>query len=85
MAIAEAYYRMGNNFSILGRKLDTVSLLETGDQFVERVRFHSPADGSLNEQMDRNIGYMTSVENLTWNYAAIISTLAARQAVIFQK
>ncbi len=85
LAIAEAYYRMGSNFKIKGRKLDTLSLLETGDQFVERVRFHSPADGSLNEQMDRNTGYMTSVENLTWNYAAILTAFSARQAVIFQK
>ncbi len=85
LAIAEAYYRMGNKFSIMGRKLDSLSLLETGDQFVERVRFHSPADGSLNEQMDRNTGYMTSVENLTWNYAAVLSALSARQAVIFGK
>ncbi len=85
LALAEAYYRMGFDFSVRGRRLDSKSLLETGDQFVERVRYHAPANGLLNEQMDRNTGYMTSVEDLTWNYAAIISTLSARRTMIFRK
>lgn len=66
LAVAEMYYRLG--------------LAAMGDEFVARVIFHANGDGSLAEQMQRNTGYMCSAENLTWNYAAILTTARARSA-----
>jgi GH15 family glucan-1,4-alpha-glucosidase len=44
------------------------------DQFVERVKYHAHTDGSLDEQIDRYTGQMTSAHDLTWNYAALLTT-----------
>jgi len=68
LAVAEYYYKIGQ--------------IEKGDEFVARVQYHAPASGNLNEQIDRNNGYMKSVEDLTWNYAAILTTLIARDKAI---
>jgi glucoamylase len=54
------------------------ALHDEGDALVLRVRTHAHPDGSLNEQIDRNTGYMTSAADLTWNYAQLLSTLNAR-------
>lgn len=64
LAMAEYYYKIGQT--------------EKGDAFVERVKYHAHPGGNLNEQIDRNSGHMKSVEDLTWNYAAIITTFLAR-------
>ena len=52
-----------------------------GDAELACVRAHAGPDGSLSEQMDRDSGYMTSARDLTWNYASILSALAARDAL----
>lgn len=55
------------------------ALTVKGDQFMKRVRLHGNPDGSLSEQIDRNSGYMTSAEDLTWSHASIITANAARK------
>ena len=81
LALAEAYYRAtSETLRTGGVKTRAAKWLAQGDLFVERVRFHANADGSLSEQMDRNTGYMTSVPDLTWNYAAVLSTYWERNA-----
>lgn len=76
LAAAEICYQLAAHSSY-------VSLAEAwvarGDAFVQRAQFHSNADGSLSEQMDRDSGYMTSASDLTWNYAAILTTSWARE------
>ncbi|OGT55992.1 MAG: hypothetical protein A3F14_03240 [Gammaproteobacteria bacterium RIFCSPHIGHO2_12_FULL_43_28] len=79
LAIAEAYYRYANALNAKGQTDAAVIIQKRADQFVERVRYHAHVNGSLNEQIDRNTGYMTSVEDLTWNYAAL---LQARQSML---
>ena len=59
LALAELHYRSGRPL--------------LADRFVERVKFHKNADGSLSEQIDRFTGFMTSAADLTWNYAAILT------------
>jgi glucoamylase len=49
-----------------------------GDGFLRRVRYHSFPDGSLSEQMNRYTGFMQSANDLTWNYASILTTLQHR-------
>lgn len=81
LAIAEAYYHSARELQRNGNKGRAAEATSIADQFVARVKYHAHADGSLNEQIDRNSGYMTSVDDLTWNYAAILTAAAARNAV----
>lgn len=89
LAFAEVYYRMPRtgNLNKFTNKLTIkesdpknaqLSSLQKADLFVARVQYHANPDGSLNEQIDRNNGYMSSVSDLTWNYAAIISTYSIK-------
>lgn len=71
LGVAEALYRSAH----AEKSIQIAQANEMlADQLVLRVKFHAYPDGSLSEQMHRDTGYMTSAENLTWNYAAIIST-----------
>ena len=65
LAVAEFYFRTGD--------------FARARSFVERVHTHANSDGSLSEQMNRITGFMTSASDLTWNYAAVISTHQASQ------
>ena len=78
LAIAELYYKAAKEMKTNGQARTSAMLSEKADHFVERVRYHSHPSGSLNEQYDRNTGYMMSVEELTWNYAAILTTYWAQ-------
>jgi len=71
LAIAEAFYEAAALALQKGDTQQAANFANRADQFVERVKYHAHADGSLNEQIDRNNGYMTSVSDLTWNYAAL--------------
>jgi glucoamylase len=53
-----------------------------GDGFMRRVRYHSNPDGSLSEQMNKSTGFMQSANNLTWNYASILTTLRHRSGSV---
>jgi glucoamylase len=57
-------------------------LKTSGDSFMAEVRAHANPDGSLSEQIDKNTGYMTSANDLTWNYASVLSALQARDAFV---
>lgn len=46
---------------------------DTGESFLRRIKFHTPADGSLWEQMNRDTGFMTSAPDLTWSYASFLT------------
>lgn len=74
LAMAELSYRQAS-------AVGDMSLKAFGDTFVERVRRHAYPDGSLSEQIRKDNGFMTSATDLTWNYAAVLSALAARQAL----
>lgn len=81
LAFAEAYYRAAAEAISQRQNLKGQQWLQKGDAFLARVQFHAHSNGSLNEQIDRNNGFMTSVEDLTWNYGAILTTYLARQKV----
>jgi glucoamylase len=53
-----------------------------GDAFLETVRAFTPASGDLAEQFDQTTGEQTSAKHLAWSYAALISCVAARRAVL---
>ncbi len=56
--------------------------ISRGDAFLETVRAYTPDNGELSEQFDQRTGVQTSARRLAWSYAAFISCLAARRAVI---
>jgi glucoamylase len=53
-----------------------------GDGFLETVRAFTPASGDLSEQFDQRTGKQTSAKHLAWSYAAFISCVTARRAVV---
>lgn len=57
---------------------DRDALLGRGDGFMATVRALTPADGALSEQVDRETGAQTSARQLTWSYAAFVSTARLR-------
>jgi glucoamylase len=57
-------------------------LIARGDAFLETVRKFTPDSGELSEQFDQNTGVPNSAPQLAWSYAAFISSVAARDAVI---
>ena len=58
------------------------ALLQRGDAFLETVRTFTPPPGDLSEQFDQKTGAQTSARHLAWSYAAFISCLSARRAVV---
>jgi glucoamylase len=82
LAVAEVYYRAATELRAKGDNNGATDMIAKGDEFVARVQYHAHADGALNEQIDRNNGYMTSVEDLTWNYAAILTSSQARKQAV---
>jgi GH15 family glucan-1,4-alpha-glucosidase len=53
-----------------------------GDGYLETVRRYTPENGELSEQFDQRTGAQTSARHLAWSYAAFISCLVARRAVV---
>jgi len=53
-----------------------------GDAYLETVRAFTPASGDLSEQFDQRTGEQTSAKHLAWSYAAFISCVTARGAVL---
>lgn len=80
-AVAEFYYKRAYDLADTDRG-GALEAIRIGDTFAERVRQHTPPDGSLSEQFSRHTGYMTSVENLTWSYASSISAALAREKAV---
>lgn len=82
LAIAETLYKVATMRIQNGRSRENaLRLVREADHFIDRVRYHAHPDGSLNEQIHRDSGYMTSVEHLTWSYAALVTAEAARAQV----
>ena len=49
-----------------------------GDNYLRRVRMHTPENGSFSEQFSRLDGHQVSAHDLTWSFASFLSTLSAR-------
>ncbi len=75
LAAAEYSYEMSLR---VNRKFDVNYWFNKGDEFLQRVQLHANPDGSLAEQIHRDTGFMVSAADLSWNYAAILTTADAR-------
>lgn len=80
LAYAESLYEYANLLKRHGKFAHAIKVTNYADQFVARVKYHAYPDGSLDEQMNRDTGYMTSARDLTWNYAALLTTRQAATA-----
>jgi glucoamylase len=69
-------------FLAAAHSADAAGWIRRGDAFLETVRTYAPANGELSEQFDQNTGAQTSARHLAWSYAAFISCIAARRAVV---
>ncbi|MBV8574282.1 MAG: glucan 1,4-alpha-glucosidase, partial [Acetobacteraceae bacterium] len=56
--------------------------IERGDAYLQTVRAFTPQSGEMSEQFDQRTGAQTSARHLAWSYAAFISCVCARRAVI---
>ena len=52
------------------------------DGFLAINKKYTPADGSLSEQYDKNVGTPMSAHDLTWSYASALTAFAARKGTI---
>jgi glucoamylase len=68
-------------FRAADRAPDPRELLARGDAFLETVRRFTPANGEMSEQFDQTSGAPRSAPQLAWSYAALISSVAARNAI----
>lgn len=85
LAMAEFHFKLAAELTqIKSLRKYSKSIFEIGNQMVARVQFHAHPDGSLSEQIDRYSGYMTSADNLTWNYAAILTCFWAKQNAVLE-
>ncbi|ORZ01363.1 Six-hairpin glycosidase-like protein [Syncephalastrum racemosum] len=55
------------------------AMAHEADQFLATIQFHQRANGSLSEQFNRHTGFEMGARDLTWSYAAFISSANARQ------
>lgn len=53
-----------------------------GNGFLEAVRAFTPMSGDLAEQFDQRTGEQTSAKHLAWSYAAFVSCVTARNALV---
>jgi glucoamylase len=60
--------------------LRDATLVAHGDAILDAVRAHVPESGALSEQFHPATGTQLSARNLTWSYAAFITTWHARNA-----
>lgn len=73
-AVAEALYRYAFTLNMHHQQQEAQSVEAYADQFVARIKYHTPSDGSLSEQIHRETGAMMSAPDLTWSYAALLTT-----------
>lgn len=49
-----------------------------GDAFMRTVKFYTPGDGHLSEEIDRDSGVPVGAADLTWSYASVLTAAFAR-------
>ncbi len=62
-------------------KLLQQGLKARGDLFMARLRLHTPPEGAMAEQFERNDGHPVSARDLTWSYASFLSAFESRKAL----
>jgi glucoamylase len=76
----EAGRKYGPNDAVYQAALARLKSL--GDEFLDVVRRHASAQGSMSEQFDRVTGFERGANDLTWSYGAFLQAARARDAVM---
>jgi glucoamylase len=71
-------YRLAAELAKQGRTQEASVYIQKGDEYMERIRAHANADGSLSEQIQRTSGLMMSARDLTWSYVEFIQAAEAK-------
>ncbi|KAJ1977309.1 hypothetical protein H4R35_002356 [Dimargaris xerosporica] len=78
--ISEVPTTVSNDHPLFERILK--DLKAAGDQFLQRIQFHARADLNLFEQWHHTTGNARGAPDLTWSYAAFITAVRARNALM---
>jgi len=54
------------------------SLYGWGDAFMRTIKYYTPADGHLSEEINRNTGVAQGAPDLTWSYASLLTAAFTR-------
>lgn len=84
-----AYYapaaglKLSRSYSSNTKEFSSViaSLKGWGDAYIRRIKYHTPADGNLAEEFNRNNGIAQGAADLTWSYASLLTAAFARAAL----
>ena len=79
---ANGYYHMAVELTKAGHVDQAKTAIQVGDAFLQRVQFHAKSDGGLDEQFNRDSGYMVSARDLTWSYSEMIEATWEREAAL---
>lgn len=60
----------------------TIAIKSFADSFIAVVAKYTPSGGGLAEQYSRSNGAPVSAVDLTWSYAALLTTAGARKGVV---
>lgn len=52
-----------------------------GDAFMRTIKYYTPSDGHLSEEIDRDNGTPVGAADLTWSYASVLTAALARAEV----
>lgn len=73
----------GQSYSSDSETFKTVidSLEGWADAFFRRIKYHTPANGHLSEEFNRDTGVPQGAVDLTWSYASVLTASFARAGV----
>lgn len=76
----EAQVKVGESHSNGSEEFQQIidSLNGWGDAFMRTVKYYTPSNGHLSEEINRNTGVPQGAADLTWSYASVLSAAMAR-------
>lgn len=73
LAVGQKYSASSNQYQGM-----IAALQGWGDAYIRVLKYHTPADGHLSEEIDRTSGQAVGAADLTWSYAALLTASFAR-------
>ncbi len=72
-------FSVGAALNLTERNQVIQAMVDKGESFLSRSRYHTPPGGNQAEQFNRDTGAPQGARDLTWSYASFISLYEARQ------
>ncbi len=80
-SFARFYFKVAQEKLASGQTARARTFVKLGDEFLKRLFYHAPDDGSMSEQIQRDSGHMTSARDLTWSYVEYLQAKWERDRV----